>query len=113
MSGPPVRSGRPVPSVPPDREATLWEIGQLAEEAARLRAQPAPAIGVPRAESRPDVSAADVEASLESRSRPPAPGTRAPGLRALDDLPELERAILYAEILGPPKALRSEEEEPW
>ena len=46
------------------------------------------------------------EASRPAKRRRSA-GT---GLAKLEGLSELERAILYAEILGPPKALQADDE---
>lgn len=101
---PPARVARPAG----DRE--LLEIAGLAEAAAMRRAEDAwsPA----RAESRPVVPgrAPPPEPAGPEGSAPPGPRPRASaalprGMSRLESLSELERAIVYAEILGPPKAL--------
>lgn len=90
----------------------MREIAELAEAAARHQSESVPVPGTRAPAARTDVAVPAAEAS--SAPRPVrAPGTLVPGVRALEGLSELERAILYAEILGPPKAFQSEEEEPW
>ncbi len=108
------RPGRPEPAQrpaaarvsrgAPDRE--LVEIAGLAEAAAVRREKAARAQGV--AESRRAASAvtpAVEEPAPTASGRGRAPAATPPGLTRLRDLSELERAIVYAEILGPPKSL--------
>jgi len=93
------------------RSSDLAEMAGLAEAAARRRAgvsrSPASMPATPRAETKPGSEAVGLA--------PPAEVQRstASGLKKLEGLSELERAIVYAEILGPPKALRSDEGADW
>lgn len=86
-------------SAQPADDRTLLEIAGLAEAAAyRERRPPAhPLAG----RDEPDTPTYETVPTTTSHAREAA----APGLKRLDEYSELERAILYAEILGPPKAL--------
>ncbi len=82
-----------------ERGRALADIAALAEAAARKRAR------------QPDVARREVTAPGPAAASEPdrrAEGTLRAGslLPQLDRYSELERAILYAEILAPPKALR-------
>ncbi len=85
------------------RSSDLAEIAGLAEAAARRRAG--------SSESPASVRARRAEAATPGAealgAAPPAatPRSTSRGLKKLEGLSELERAIIYAEILGPPKGL--------
>ena len=89
----------------------LAEIAGLAEAAARRRTgsskSSAPASATRRGRSdMPEAEASNVPGEL----RPAAARPASSGLKKLERLSELERAIVYAEILGRPKALQLEDE---
>ncbi len=90
------------------RSSDLAEIAGLAEAAARRRAG--------SSESPASVRARRAEAATPGAeapwAAPPAatPRSTSRGLKKLEGLSELERAIIYAEILGPPKALQPDSE---
>jgi len=94
------------------RSADLAEIAGLAEAAARRRAGSSEPPASVRATHRAETAKPGSEAGGLA---PPAEVRRstARGLKKLRGLSELERAIIYAEILGPPKALRSDEGADW
>jgi hypothetical protein len=91
----PVEARRPArarePREPVERGRALADIAALAEAAARKRARPLDV-------ARREVTAPGRRAEGTSRA-----GSRLPRLAGYS---ELERAIVYAEILAPPKALR-------
>jgi len=91
------------------RSSDLAEIAGLAEEAARRRAGPSEPPASVRATRRFMAATPDAEAK---GAAPPAAARQSTsgGLKKLEGLSELERAIIYAEILGPPKALQSDGE---
>jgi hypothetical protein len=92
-----------------ERRSDLAEIAGLAEAAARRRAGPSEPPASVRAARRFEAAPPDAEAI--GAARPAAVRQSASsGLRKLEGLSELERAIIYAEILGPPKALQSDGE---
>jgi len=91
------------------RSSDLAEIAGLAEAAARRRAgvsrSPASMSATHRAETaKPGSEGAGLAPPAEVRR------STARGLKKLRGLSELERAIIYAEILGPPKALQLDDE---
>ncbi len=91
------------------RSSDLAEIAGLAEAAARRRAgtsaSPASMSATHRAETtKPGSEAGGLAPPAEVRR------STASGLKKLEGLSELERAIIYAEILGPPKALQADDE---
>jgi hypothetical protein len=99
----PVEARRPArvrePQERIERGKALADIAAIAEAAARKRAR-APD------RARREVTAPGPSADLKP-ARPPKGTSRAGSLLPqLDRYSELERAILYAEILAPPKALR-------
>ena len=91
------------------RSADLAEIAGLAEAAARRRAGPSESPASVRATRRTEAATSDAEAIGAARPAAARQST-ASGLKRLGRLSELERAIIYAEILGPPKALQSDGE---
>jgi hypothetical protein len=108
-TGPAAETGRGLQRA---RGSDLAEIAGLAEAAARRRAgtsaPPASMRATHRAETaKPGSEAAGLAPPAEVRR------STARGLKKLRGLSELERAIIYAEILGPPKALRSDEGADW
>jgi hypothetical protein len=76
---------------PVERGRALADIAALAEPAARKRARPL------------DVARREVTAPARKAEGTSRAGSRLPRLAGYS---ELERAIVYAEILAPPKALR-------
>ncbi|MEE9575906.1 MAG: hypothetical protein V3W35_00740 [Gemmatimonadota bacterium] len=91
-----------IPQAPPGQQDVH------AEEAAGLATAEArePRERIERGRALADI-AAIAEAAARKRARPPEGTSRAGSLLPrLDRYSELERAILYAEILAPPKALR-------
>ncbi len=89
----------------------LAEIAGLAEAAARRRSglsKPSAPLSATRRGPRdmPEAEASHVPEEL----RPAAARSASSGLQKLEALSEMERAIVYAEILGRPKALRLEDE---
>ena len=91
------------------RGSDLAEIAGLAEAAARRRMgvsrSPASMPAAPRAGgATPGAEAVGAAPPAEVRR------STASGLKKLEGLSELERAIIYAEILGPPKALQPDDE---
>jgi hypothetical protein len=94
------------------RSSDLAEIAGLAEAAARRRAGTSAPPASMRATHRAEAATPGAAAA---GATPPAEVQRstARGLKKLEGLSELERAIIYAEILGPPKALRSDEGADW
>jgi len=108
-TGPAAETGRGLQRA---RSSDLAEIAGLAEAAARRRAgtsaPPASMSATHRAETaKPGSEAGGLAPPAEVRR------STARGLKKLRGLSELERAIIYAEILGPPKALRSDEGADW
>jgi len=91
------------------RSSDLAEIAGLAEAAARRRAGSSEPPASVRATRRFKAATPDAEAK---GAAPPAAARQSAsrGLKKLEGLSELERAIIYAEILGPPKALQSDGE---
>jgi hypothetical protein len=91
------------------RSSDLAEIAGLAETAARRRAGSSEPLASARAARRTEAAASGAEAP---GAAPPAAASRSTpsGLKKLEGLSELERAIIYAEILGPPKALQPDGE---
>lgn len=89
---------RPRPVKPEDR--TLIEIAGLAEAATRRRERTVHAASMPSAPPDGIPVSSEEDDEMKAARRP-----RSTGLERLEDYSELERAILYAEILGPPKAL--------
>jgi len=79
------------PREPVERGRALADIAALAEPAARKRARPL------------DVARREVTAPARKAEGTSRAGSRLPRLAGYS---ELERAIVYAEILAPPKALR-------
>jgi hypothetical protein len=94
------------------RSSNLAEIAGLAEAAARRRAGSSESAASVRPTRRAETAKPDAEA-LAAPLPAAARRSTARGLKKLEGLSELERAIIYAEILGPPKALRSEEGADW
>jgi hypothetical protein len=94
------------------RSSDLAEIAGLAEEEARRRAASSEFPASVRATRRPEAATPDAEATGAARRAGPQPSTVS-GLKRLERLSELERAIIYAEILGPPKALQADEGVDW
>jgi hypothetical protein len=107
--GPAAETGRGLQRA---RSSDLAEIAGLAEAAARRRAGTSASPASMRATHGAEAATPDAEAVGLA---PPAEVRRstARGLKKLRGLSELERAIIYAEILGPPKALRSDEGADW
>jgi hypothetical protein len=108
-TGPAAETGRGLQRA---RSSDLAEIAGLAEATARRRAgtsaPPASMSATLRAETaKPGSEAVGLAPPAEVRR------STARGLKKLEGLSELERAIIYAEILGPPKALRSDEGADW
>lgn len=97
----------------PRERVGAWETGLATAEArepveARRQATvQEPPERIERGRALADIPAL-AEAAARKRARPPEGASRAAGslLPRLDRFSELERAILYAEILAPPKALR-------
>lgn len=90
------------------RSSDLAEIAEIAEAVAQRRSRYSEPVPSPRARkakaARPDADAPEAAPAPHVASRP------ASGLKRLERLSELERAILYAEILGPPKALQADDQ---
>ena len=105
-TGPAAETGRGLQRA---RSSDLAEIAGLAEAAARRRAGTSAPPASMRATHRAETAKPGSEAVGLA---PPAEVRRstARGLKKLRGLSELERAIIYAEILGPPKALQSDGE---
>jgi hypothetical protein len=95
------------------RSSDLAEIAGLAEAAARSRASsplpPASEGESRRAPRRPRTPTQGAEEPGLSGAAE-VPPSRTGGLKKLEGLSELERAIIYAEILGPPRALQADDE---
>ncbi len=94
----PRRPSKPPRPVRPAEDRTLIEIAALAEAATQRREARQPSAG-PRPRVDPTLPPGEDLGATSRRTGTPA------GLKKLEDYSELERAVLYAEILGPPKAL--------
>ena len=94
------------------RSSDLAEIAGLAEAEARRRAGSSEPPASVRETRRAEAATRDAEA-LGAAGPADRPLSTASGLKRLERLSELERAIIYAEILGPPKALESDDGVDW